>query len=227
MTEPALLELINAEIDRELDAKQIAVLARGLLADPEARALRDELRRLCTALDAMADVEPPRELKKDVLAALPHPVPLPRRPWYSTPQWRYAALFAGVLAAGAVVYQTVRGPKPATAEVAGTMAARARTPVDSVRLDRGPVLGQVSLYRDSAGLILELELVASEPVDVRVGGSGHEVSMYRVSGRGAPGGSPTVVALPGFGTGGQTVNVTFLMAGREVGAATLRIPADP
>src|SRR6202035_177606 len=81
----------------------------------------------------------------------------------------YAALIAGVLAAGTFVYETLDGPRPATSDVAGTMAAAgAPTTLDTVRLGNGAVSGRVSLYRDRAGLGLEFELVASAPVDVLV-----------------------------------------------------------
>ena len=50
------ITLIHAEIDGELDAANRAELARHLLADPNARTLREDLRRLCTELDALPEV---------------------------------------------------------------------------------------------------------------------------------------------------------------------------
>jgi hypothetical protein len=225
MADSGHLALIHAEIDGELDTRQRGELARWLLADREAKALREDLRRLCTALDALEDVDPPQQLLQSILDALPQSTPSRARSWWSAPRLRYAALIAGVLAAGTVVYETVDGPRPATSDVAGTMAAAgAPTTVDTVRLGNGVVSGRVSLYRDSAGLGLKFELVASAPVDVLVASDGHTL---RVNGLGmGPGGPRTAVALPGFGMGGQAVDVTFLMAGREVGRATLRAPKD-
>ena len=46
MADVGYLELIHAEIDGVLDERQRAELARRLLADPEARAVREELREL-------------------------------------------------------------------------------------------------------------------------------------------------------------------------------------
>jgi hypothetical protein len=97
--------------------------------------------------------------------------------------------------------------------------------VDTVRLDRGPVEGRVSLYKASAGMGLELELVAGAPVDVLVADGDQQL---RISGLGmpdSPHGARMRVALPGVSTGGQTVGLTFLVGGREVGTATLAVPA--
>jgi len=228
MTDSGHLALIHAEIDGELDGQQRGELARYLLADPEAGALREDLRRLCTALDALEDVDPPQQLRQSILDGLPQSTPSRARSWWSAPRLRYAALIAGVLAVGTIVYETVDGLRPATSDVAGTMAAAdAPTTVDTVRLGNGAVAGRVSLYRDRAGgLGLEFELVASAPVDVLVASDGHALRVNGLGMRNGPGGARTAVALPGFGMGGEAVDVTFLMAGREVGRATLRAPKD-
>jgi hypothetical protein len=227
MADSGRLALIHAEIDGELDERQRAELARALLADPEARAVREDLKRVCAALDALEEVEPPAQLRESILAALPQSTPSSARSWWSAPRLRYAALIAGVLAVGTVVYETVNGPRPATSDVAGTMAAAgAPTIVDTVRLANGVVSGRVSLYRDSAGLGLKFELAASAPVDVLVASDGHTLRVNGLDMRGGPGGPRTAVALPGFGRSREAVDVTFLMAGREVGRATLRAPND-
>jgi hypothetical protein len=228
MTDSGHLALIHADIDGELDGQQRHELARYLLADPEARALREDLRRLCTMLDALGDVDPPPQLRQSILDALPQSTPPRARSWWSAPRLRYAALIAGVLAAGTVVYETVNGPRPAASDVAGTMAeAGARAMVDTVRLGNGPVSGRVSLYRDSAGLGLKFELVASAPVEVLVASEGHTLRINGLGGPEGSGGLPTAVPLPGFEMRGEAVDVTFLMDGREVGSATLRAPKGP
>src|SRR6202035_177605 len=53
MADSERLALIHAEIDGDLDGRQSAELARCLLADPEVRVLREDLRRLCSALAAL------------------------------------------------------------------------------------------------------------------------------------------------------------------------------
>jgi hypothetical protein len=227
MTDSGHLALIHAEIDGELDGQQRGELARYLLANPEARALREDLRRLCTALDALEDVDPPQQLRQSILDGLPQLTPSRALSWWSAPRLRYAALIAGVLAAGTVVYETVDGPRTATSDAAGTMAAAdAPTTVDTVRLGNGPVSGRVSLYRDRTGLSLEFELVASAPVDVLVASDGHTLRVNGLGMQNGPGGPRTAVALPGFEMGGDAVDITFLIAGRQIGRATLRAPKD-
>jgi anti-sigma factor RsiW len=226
MTPDRYLALIQAEIDGELDGGERSELARQLLADPSTRAVRDQLHRLCEHLDEIEYAEPPAELRANILQALPPAtVPLTRYR-KSLPRWRYAALIAGLVGAGALVFETVRGPGPATSEMAGTMAA-AGGPValDTVSLGSGPVIGRVSLHRDGAGLSVALELAAEAPVDVLVVSEGRTL---RINGLGRQSGSagPSVVALPGPVVSGQAVELTFLISGQQVGRATLKVPVD-
>ena len=227
MADSGRLALIHAEIDGELDGQQRAELARALLGDPEIQVLREDLRRVCAALDVLEDVDPPQQLRQSILDALPQSTPSRAQSWRSAPGFRYAAMIAGLVAVGAIVYQTVNGLRPATSDVAGTMAAAgAPTTLDTVRLSSEVVSGRVSLYRDRAGPGLRFDLVASAPVDVLVASEGRTLRVNGLGVRDAPGGLRTTVALPGLGRGGEAVDVTFLMAGREVGHATLRAPKD-
>jgi hypothetical protein len=232
MADSEQLALIHAEIDGELDAHQRGELARRLLADPEARVLREDLGRLCQALDALEGVEPPGELRRGILDALPQSTPLRWQSWWPEPRIRYAAIILVVLAAGAVVYETVHGPQSSGTESAGTLVSAGEpTLVDEIHLADEPVAGRVSLYRDRSGLRLKLELVANAPVDVLIAGDGRTLRVSGVGGQdnpgqGKPGGALTV-GLPGFRMGGQTITLTFLMGGRQVGTATLRATTDP
>jgi hypothetical protein len=225
MTDPGYVALVHAEIDGELDAGQRAQLARQLLADTEARALREDLLTLRKMFDAIDQVEPPAHLRANILQSLP-PLSPPRSSLqWPAHRWRYAALVAGVLGAATLVYETVQGPGPGSTEVVGTIAAkRAPVMVDRVTLGAGPVTGSVSLYRDAGGLGVAFELAASEPVDVLIVSDGQTL---RVDGLGRAGSADQkrMVNLPRSGPGGtHTVNLTFLISGREVGRATLTAP---
>jgi anti-sigma factor RsiW len=230
MNESPYLALIHASIDGELDEHQRATLAGHLLVDPQSRALRDNLKYLCAALDGIAAVEAPEHLKASILAALPPMAAKPRQAkraaYWGAPAWRYAAVFAGALIIGALWFDAGgrRGPDPS--EIAGTMAASGARPgviVDTARVDLGQAQGQVSLYRAAAGLGLELNLVAREPVDVLVTSGAQTL---RIRGVGGPdsAGSRRVV-LPGVALRGQRLDLTFLVAGRQIGAAMLSVPA--
>lgn len=228
MSDPRLTELIHAEIDGELDAQQRAELARRLLADPKARGERDELHRVSAALDAIPQIEPPASLRDNVLAALPQGQQRARTPrvvsdpWVSAHRWRYAAMLAGVIAAGAIVFETVRGPGPAGTDAAGTMATGV---LDKAQLE-GPVSGTVALYRDGTGLGLRFDLAASGPIQVIIVSDGRAL---RVDGAAEPdsAGLRRTIPLTGVTAHGQSLGLTFLLAGRPAGSAQLRLPEGP
>jgi hypothetical protein len=198
-----------------------------LLAEPEMRSLRDELQRLCRRLDAVGQVDPPPHLKDSIIQQLPSlPVATVHRKT-SFSHWRLAALFAGVLTAATIVYETVQGPAPGSRETAGTMAADVPTTVDSVKMDGGPVTGRATLYRDKTGLAVALEIAAVEPVDVLISTASRS---FRINGLGGPapaGIQRQTVALPGVGMQGQAIELSFLIGDRTVDQATLRAPSGP
>jgi hypothetical protein len=146
------------------------------------------------------------------------------RTW-SPGRWRQAALIAGLLAGGAVVYETVQGPGPGSSETAGTMAAGAPVALDSVALDTGPVTGRVGLYQDRGGLAVGLEVAAAEPVDVVIASAGHTVRINGLGGESPHLTARRTVPLPGVEPRGQNIELTFLMGERTVSHATLRAPA--
>ena len=221
-------------MDGELDAGQRAELARQLLRDPQARAMREDFRRLCAALDGLEQVDPPPELQQGILAALPRlqqpsvKQPSAKQPVVAARLWRYAAVIVGVLAAGAIVSEMLRGPTPSTGEVAGTMALPpAAVLVDTATLGSGPLSGSVSLYRDRTALALRFEVLASAPIDVLVASEGHTIRVTGLGRQSTSAEPSATVALPGVALHGQTVDLTFLMAGHQVGNATLRAPRSP
>jgi hypothetical protein len=219
--------LLHAELDGDLSSQQRADLARLLLADPQLRALRDELRSLCSRLDAIGQVDPPPRLKDSIVGRLPS-VPVAtayRKTSYS--RWRLAAMVAGLLMAGTIVYETVQGPAPGSRETAGTMAADASTTVDSVLVGGGPVSGRVTLYRDKTGLAVGLEVSATEPVDVLISTAGRSFRINGLGGSARAASTRQTVALPGVRTQGQAIELSFLIDERTVSRATLHAPSAP
>lgn len=71
MIDPHVLDLINLDIDGALDAAGKAELRKALDADPAAREMDADLRRLVHDLETSVPVEPPRSLQPDIVAALP------------------------------------------------------------------------------------------------------------------------------------------------------------
>jgi hypothetical protein len=226
MTDDMDLALIHAEIDGELSAAERGELARRVLADPQTRAVREELRQLSAALEAVPAVDPPAGLQTSIFAALPPSHAEPRRIALPPSRWRYAAVIAGLVTLGAVVFATLDGQRPGSAELAGTITApRSPVTIDAVRLEGGPVTGRVSLYRDARGLSLAFDLATDLPLSVIIASGGHTLRVDGLNHKGSAG-APTEVALVGFDTrGSQTVDVTFLASGREIRSATLRVRA--
>lgn len=227
MTDHELMALMHAELDGDLTSEQRAALARLLLSDPRARALRDELRSLSSRLDVAGQVEPPPELKDSILRRLPS-VPVARA--YrktSLTHWRLAAMVAGLLVAGAVVYETVQEPVPGSREIAGTIAADSLTAVDSVAVGSGPVTGHATLYRDKSGLAVGLEVSAAQPIDVFIATPGYSTRINGLGSLRPAGNTRRVIALPGVRMQGQDIELSFLIDERTVSRATLHAPSGP
>jgi len=227
VTDHELMALMHAELDGDLSSEQRADLAKLLLADPRVRALRDELRGLCTCLDAVGQMEPPPQLKETILSRLPSvPVATVYRK-AALSHWRLAAMVAGLLTAGTIVYETVQGPAPGSRETAGTMAADVLTTVDSVLVGSGPVTGRATLYRDKSGLAIGLEVSAVEPVDVLIATAGRSFRISGLGGSAPTGGTRQTVALPGVAMQGQAIELSFMIGERTVNRATLHAPPGP
>jgi hypothetical protein len=221
------MALIHAELDGDLSTQQRADLARLLLSDPQARALRDELRGLCGRLDGVEQVEPPPQLKDSILNRLPSVPVVAAYRKSSFGRWRLAAMVAGLLMAGTIVYETVQGPTPGSRETAGTMAADTPTTLDSVALGTGPVTGRATLYRDKSGLAVGLEVSAPEPVDVLVSTGDHFFRINGLASSTPAGNTRQTIALPGVRMQGQEIELSFLIGERTVSRGTLHAPSGP
>ena len=216
MAELAQLALVHAEIDGELDDRQRAELARCLLADPAFRGKRDELRRLCGRLDSMQQVDPPTEFLDGVLASLPQSKAPTARFRMPVGGWRYAAMLAGVLVTGAIVFKVTDGQGSAATEMAGTLAGpRAFQSIDLKDISGGIASGSATLAQQASGLNLVLELTSGAPLDVVVASGEHSITI-----KGLPVGR-TMSVLPGFEGTHQPVDVIFTAGGREIGRARL------
>ena len=80
MIEPRTIELMNLEIDGALDGAGREELRVSLAADPRAREMFDDLRRLAHLLDTAIAVDPPAGLNAQVLAGVAGSKVLPFAP---------------------------------------------------------------------------------------------------------------------------------------------------
>jgi hypothetical protein len=190
------IELIHADLDGELSGEERAELARVLLANPEARALRDELSRLFGELGRLDDVPPPADLTKSVLSGIPWARPSRRSFGVSGGGWdgraalRYAAVFVGVLLLGGVFFAPgIRNPGGLdVSELVGTIGdgdtASRQSPIDRADIDLTQVRGTVNSYALGGQLVLELDLQIAEALEVRAthGGQTFQVRLDPNSG---------------------------------------------
>ena len=199
-----------------------------LLANPEARALRVELSRLSGALEQLESVAPPSELATSVLSSLSIRTPEGSgRRWYSGNGLRYAAVFVGGLAlSAALLGPGMRGAKaPDVADLVGTIGGPAagdrQAPIDRARIDLPQVRGTVNSYRLGTQLVVELDLEATQPVEV-IASHGSETFQFRVGGT-AGSDSERLLWLPQDGTpAGSPIRLEVHGGGRLLHQATLR-----
>jgi hypothetical protein len=183
------LELINAELDGELDGPAKAELSRRLLADPGLRALREQVRATCAAIDALPSEDPPEGLRAAIMEALPASPPVcgqrdVRAAGFGSdrPILRYAAAFAGGLLVSALAFQFAwRDARVDPRELSGTIAG-VTADASKVELHLDEVHGTVRIEGPDAAPVVVAELTAQRPVQVIARLDGEEV---RLSGFGA------------------------------------------
>ena len=221
------LELIQADIDGELAEHDRAELARLLLANPDARAVHADLKRLCATLARVEPVEPPPALRASILDAVRlaegTAPPAIRRGWLGSPQTlRFAAALAGGALLSVLAFQIGldRRSTVDVSQVAGTMASHESVPVsgpvDTVELALAQVSGSASLFQTQGARIVEFDLQARQPIEVLVVHDGQE---SRLSGIGQSGsGAPTrhALTLDGPGQDGSAIRLKFFASGELI-----------
>ena len=181
------LELIHGEIDGRLTDAERAELAALVAADPEARALREDLGRVVEQLEDLPELEPPGALRRAIRGALPgspamgpsaeSPPPAARlRQWLSGGETlRLAGVFAAGLAVGAVVLAPDAGL--GLRELTGTMAAYDAgrdDAVDRLTMDLSGLAGSVGLHDRGSMYVIEYDLDTERPIEVVTAYNGDE-----------------------------------------------------
>lgn len=234
MIDDQYLELIHAELDGELPDQQRAELSRYLLANPEARAFRDDLRSVCAALDHIGQVEPPRGLRESILEAIATQAPLQgrtvgRRAGQAPRMLRYAAAFAGGLLVSAIAFELGFESRDGirVADLVGTMAGSGATGarrVDSMRLDHGQLAGEVSLYTAGTTLVLAFDVSPRQATHVVVVTDGRE-ERFTWNAVGTPLALRHAIALGEISQSGRFVTVRFTAGGQTIHEGVLEVPA--
>jgi hypothetical protein len=173
------IALINADIDGDIQPDEKTELEEFLAKSEAGRALREELRSLCSALDAADMLDPPPHLKHVVMNSLPGPKtqtsPVTESPGFwrallAVPALRYTATFAaGVIMAVAIVDsgQVQQSAFNEVTGLVGTMSdASDIAPVASTVIHKAEVAGTITLRRADPILIIDFDLSTNGPIDI-------------------------------------------------------------
>jgi len=168
-------DLINADIDGEISTAESAELHAYLAQNSEGRALHKELSSLCSRLDATESIDPPPHMRQVIMNSVK-----PARPeaksagflstLFATPAFGYATTFAaGVLLtlslmnAGQISIRAFDNVTGLVGSVADPVNANT---LGAISVDAAAVAGTVSLRSSGSMLILDFDLVATQPIEI-------------------------------------------------------------
>ena len=220
------IELVHADVDGELPAGQRGELSRLLLANPEARALHDELRRLSRLLDGLPKLDPPAGLASAVLDGIPWPQAArsaaPAVSWWHTAPRIAAAMAAGALLT-ATVYQLARpfGDDVDGSEVSGTMASPASAPkavARALELNLEQVKGTVAVSGSIPARTIDFDVAIAVPVEVVAIAGGVE-NLYQLE----PSAGRVRRSFRLEGKPDHAVDLEFYAAGTSLGRARVEL----
>jgi hypothetical protein len=181
--EQETIDLINAEIDGTISMEGRASLDRLVAQSPEIRALREDLRSVCTGLDRLELLDPPAELVDDILlrtqqssraVAGNRGVAAWLAGLFGIPVVRYGLSFAtGVIVTFSLISsdQASREAFDDVTSLVGTMSADRGasgplTTEDSLSLTLSELAGSVDLKSSGSLMILDFDLVSEFPVEI-------------------------------------------------------------
>ena len=248
------IRLMNADIDGTASESERTDLREYLSSLPEARAMYDDLAGLANVLSRVEALEPPAELRREIMAALPV-----RRPgtrvherynvgYFWLPVLKYGyALAAGILLGlvlARVPFRNLTLSNPS--DLYGTMTAKGPAQQiaakDQMNLDLADLKGSATLSRISSGVRIGFDLNASRPTQVIVGlgdgqyffqGFDQETDSAREfeAGEGRitflfDGENRSTLLLSARNRAAVSINLEFLVSGRMVRSGTLRLPEN-
>jgi len=174
------IELINAEIDGELDESGQSELRDYLAKNPEARTAHDDMAAFCRELDSVPSLEPPSDLRSDILAAI-RPTARVIRPdpgfWrqvVSMPMFRHAAAFAAGAFMTFALISSNRISDRAFDDVTGLVGTISDTDnsasaLRSISLGRQDIAGTVSVHSAGSLTVVDFNLSTRNPLEIIAG----------------------------------------------------------
>jgi len=172
------IELINADIDGEISSADKAELETLIAGDPEVQALHVELSTLSASLDSLPNLDAPPHLKHTIMAAIPKPQAEQRAPdsgflqsLFAVPALRYAAIFAAGSVLTLSLVNSDQLSQTAFDDVTGLVGTISDTVPDgpgvhTTQIQQEEVAGTVTLRSSGPLLIVDFDLVSSQPVDI-------------------------------------------------------------
>jgi hypothetical protein len=175
MNDKKHIELIQAELDKELTGEQKAELDTLLDASADAKAARKEFRDLASLMDQITPRQPPETLGQNILAQIE--LPGRRRavalPWAIPAAARVAMAFAAGIVVTIGLFQLAPvdiGPTDTRSLVGSMVNDQAplpdELPLDRIEVGLDSLHGSVELHRNNNLLMLEFEFEAQGPVDL-------------------------------------------------------------
>ena len=184
MIDPKYVELMHRRLDGEINAAEDADLTQYLASSDEARVLFEHLSQTIKAVASVAPVDPPADLKAEILASIgrtPRRVPAPQRSLREamlsvfTPRLSYG-LAAGVVLGIAIGVIGTRGlgghSSIDPASLAGTITTggipRESRRIDSDSFQNDRFSGRVTVDEIQGAIWVRLELESGDDVMVNL-----------------------------------------------------------
>jgi len=180
------IELINADVDGELDKSGQAELRDFLARNAEARAMHENLASFCRELNAVPMLEPPPQLRSDILGAI-RPTARVIRPeaafWrqvVSMPMFRHAAAFAAGAFMTFALISSNRISDRAFDDVTGLVGTISDTDATasaarSLNLATQDIAGTVSVHVSGSLTVVDFNLSTREPLEIIAGFSNRDL----------------------------------------------------
>ena len=177
--DPKYFELIQAEIDGEIDPADKADLEAFLAESEEGRIVYEQLENLCKSLDGMQELDPPPYLRHVVMnmapvTSAPRPEKTIIQRLFSGPALGYIGMFAAGVALTLALVDSDQISRGAFDDVTGLVGTIADSDLvvpehGTIWIDESEVAGTVTLRSTGPILIVDFDLSAKQPLEIRAG----------------------------------------------------------
>jgi hypothetical protein len=175
MTKNKLLELINKEIDGSISRSERKNLEEYVQSNPDSNKVYDEMISLNEALDTAAELEPPHNLTKKIMARIDRTKYLPQAgssrswSWLFSPRLRIAYSFMGGLLLGIILLGLFNNQFGRNIQsISGTMGLSTER-IAAIPITAGSTAGNIVVTRNGRHYTLEVNLESNEIYEIVIG----------------------------------------------------------